>query len=459
MDFSPQIKSSIADIIKLIQGAVQINSVEDISLPGKPFGNGSAVALQYFLDASDCMGFTSENFDNYAGHIDLDIGASETVGILCHVDVVPAGDGWICNPYSGEIINERIYGRGTIDNKGPAVVCLYAMKILKDMKLPLKRNIRMILGTNEETGWGCMNYYFSVLNMPQPDFGFAPDSYFPVTYAEKGVLRYLLKKTFSSAISIKGGSTFNSVPDFASITIDAKYFHSLKNSIASLSSETGCAFNLKKQDEGLLVEVAGIAAHAAYLEDGKNAISALMLALSTLELEGDIKVLSDFYNQYIGMCIHGEKLGIFSKDDESGMLSCNIGKIYFEENALYICIDNRVPVTLDPNDTMSKLESRLHDSGFEIEYLEIKEPSYVSRDSFLVQTLLDAYRRVTGDFEAMPTTSGGGTYARVMNDCVAFGSLLKDQPDLMHSKDEYIEISKIDEWLAIYLEAIYRLAT
>jgi succinyl-diaminopimelate desuccinylase len=459
MDYSIQIASSKTEIIKLIQGAVQINSVEGLPKPGMPFGEGPAKALQYFLRAADKIGFEYENYDNYAGHITLDVGAVETIGILCHVDVVPAGDDWICDPYSAEIIDNKIYGRGTLDNKGPAAVCLYTMKILRDMDIPFKRNIKLILGTNEETGWGCMNHYFNIAKAPKPDFAFTPDSTFPVIYAEKGLMQFKLKKSLSSPLSLSGGIAFNSVPDFASIEIDSKYFTAVVNSTSGLFDETGCSFNLTRNGDMIRIEVQGLAAHSAHLTEGKNAISALFKVLSTLSLDDELKQISDFYSQFIGLSMYGEYLGISDEDDESGKLTCNIGRVYVEDGQLVIGADVRVPVTHTLSDICDKLSRKLTCSGFEIEYYTMHKPLYVSKDSFLVKTLMSAYCDVTGNNDAIPLTSGGGTYARAIDNCVAFGSLFDDQEKLIHSKNEFLDIGKIDEWLEIYLEAIRRLAT
>ena len=176
------------EIVKGIQGAVQIKSVQEPAKEGKPFGDGPAAALQYFLDLGAKLGFKVENFDNYAGTIDFGEG-EEVVGILGHVDVVPEGDGWIYPPYSGTIADGKIFGRGTLDDKGPSMICLYAMKAIMDSGVKLNRKVRMIIGANEETGSLCMEHYFNTLKMPQPTMAFTPDSSFPVTFAEKGIIR------------------------------------------------------------------------------------------------------------------------------------------------------------------------------------------------------------------------------------------------------------------------------
>ena len=152
MDFKKAIETSMEPLINDIAASCGINSVEGEPEPGMPFGKGVADALAFMLEKGEEMGFKTTNYDNYVAEIEYGDG-EEIVGILGHVDVVPAGDGWDCDPWGGVITEDKIIGRGTLDDKGPLLTCMYAMKILKDMNIPLKRKIRVILGTNEETDW------------------------------------------------------------------------------------------------------------------------------------------------------------------------------------------------------------------------------------------------------------------------------------------------------------------
>ncbi|WP_462428207.1 Sapep family Mn(2+)-dependent dipeptidase, partial [Fusobacterium varium] len=167
MDLQKKVLDYKEEVIKGIQGAVQIKSVQEPAKEGKPFGDGPAEALQYFLNLGKELGFEVKNFDNYAGTIEFGEG-EETVGILGHVDVVPEGEGWTYPPYSATIADGKIFGRGTLDDKGPSMVCLYAMKAIKDSGIKLSRKIRMIIGAHEETGSLCMEHSFNTVKLPQP---------------------------------------------------------------------------------------------------------------------------------------------------------------------------------------------------------------------------------------------------------------------------------------------------
>ena len=230
MDLKEKVLGYKDEVVKEIQNAIRVKSVKEAPLPGMPFGEGPAKALDHFMDLAKKLGFKAEKFDNYAMHIDMGEG-DETLGILAHVDVVPEGDNWTYPPYSGTIADGKIFGRGTLDDKGPAIISLFAMKAIADAGIKLNRKVRMILGADEESGSACLKYYFGELKMPQPTIGFTPDSSFPVTYAEKGSVRVKIKKKFNTLqdVVIKGGNAFNSVPNKANGEIPVDMLGEVRN--------------------------------------------------------------------------------------------------------------------------------------------------------------------------------------------------------------------------------------
>lgn len=457
MNYKKKIQDEKASVIKSICELVSIPSVEESPSDGMPFGKGPAEALQHVLTLGQSMGFHTENFDNYAGHIDFGEG-EETLGILCHADVVPCGDGWICDPYHPEIIDGVLYGRGVLDDKGPLIVCLYAMKILKELNLPLRKKVRLIVGTNEETNWECMNYYFGKKKLPFPDIAFTPDAEFPLKYAEKGVLQYQLVMPLTESIFLSGGNAVNSVPEYASVHLPISYLAVLEKEKADLEKLTGCRFEIKERDGMLLLTAYGKAAHAARPEIGINAVTAIMTAINSLHLNGDLGTAAAFYMQYIGSDLDGHRIGAGYSDEESGPLTFNVGMVSSENGRLTFSIDNRVPVTFSCQNVIDSVKNTISGTPFSMEQESATESILVSRDSFLVTTLMDVYRRVTGDHKAQPEVDGGCTYARTMPNCVAFGALLPGQPNTMHEKNEGLELTLIDTWMELYLEAIYQLA-
>ena len=455
MDFTKEIKSAMEPLAKDISALCQIQSVEGEAKPGMPFGEGPAKALDAVLQLGEKMGFRTENFGNYVGHIEMGEG-DEMVGILGHVDVVPAGDGWDFDPWGGVIAEGKIFGRGTLDDKGPLVTCLYAMKILKDAGISLKRRIRVILGTNEETNWGCMDYYLNQVKPELPTVAFSPDAEFPLTYAEMGMLQYTLTRPITEKIRIEGGSAFNSVPSSAEIVLPADLEGALKAAIAE--SENSAMFAYKTEKDELKLTVKGVGAHAAHLQEGKNAISYLMELLSRMPIAGELKEIVDFYNQHFGTCLFGEKMGIAAEDEDGGKLTLNIGKVFVKDGNLTFWCDSRIPVRIPVQEIEDKVKEKLQKTGYAFAVASKENSLYVPKDSQLVTTLMEAYRTVTGDRESQPMYSGGATYSRTISNCVAFGCLLPDQIDTMHQANECLELKHLEVWLKVMVEAIYQLA-
>lgn len=439
------------EVVKEISDAIKVKSVKEAPLPGMPFGEGPAKALDHFMELATRLGFKAEKFDNYAMHIDMGEG-EETLGILAHVDVVPEGDNWQYPPYGGVIADGKIFGRGTLDDKGPAIISLFAMKAIKDAGIKLNKKIRMILGADEESGSACLKYYFGELKMPYPDLGFTPDSSFPVTYAEKGSIRVKIKKEFSTlaGVKINGGNAFNSVPNetFAEIPV------SMLGEVKNLKR-----VEFTKENETYKIYSAGVPAHGAKPHLGYNAVAALFETLKEFEIKNqELKEIVDFYGKFVKMETDGESFGVKCDDGETGALTLNLGKMSLEDNKMEIWIDMRVPVKIKNEEIISRLQKNIEDYGYEFILHSNTLPLYVDRESFLVSTLMDIYQEITGDVESKPKAIGGGTYAKYAKNTVAFGALLPSQEDRMHQRDEYLEISKIDTLLKIYVEAIYRLA-
>lgn len=464
MKFLKLLEEYEEDIIKSTQELIKIKSVEGSSLPGMPFGEGPYKALEYTLNLAEDMGFNTKNFDGYAGHADFGHG-EETVGVLVHLDVVPEGEGWTYPPYGGEIHNGKIYGRGTTDDKGPAIAVLYAMKALKESGVKLNKKIRIILGTNEETGWGCMKHYFE--NEKAPDMAFTPDADFPVIYGEKGIIVFDLvyelrphKGCDIILLDIKGGSAANMVPDNAEALLEVKDVESLKDKLNEFINEKDYPITLNVDGNKVKIIAKGISAHGSTPEKGKNAISYLISLLSYI-FDGDCSLCKFFklYNERIGFKHNGEGIGCGFEDEISGKLNFNPGVIKIKDGKIILTINIRYPISSSSREVYDGIRKNLEGTGIElVEGRTDMKPLYVSKDNFLVKSLMNVYREETGDYESEPITIGGGTYARAMKNAVAFGPMLPGQNEVAHQKDEYISIAHLMKITRIYAKALYELA-
>ncbi len=458
------IKSSQEEIIQSVCELIRIKSVKSDKMQGKPFGDGVGQALEYMLEKSKSMGFETENASGYAGHADFGEG-EEMLGVLVHLDVVPEGDDWDYPPFGGEVHQGKIYGRGAIDNKGPAVASLYAMKVLKELGVEPKRKIRLIFGTDEESGWEDMEYYFR--RYPKPELGYSPDASFPVIHGEKGIQIFRLLQDLKAdekpiqIICLEGGNAPNMVPDRCEVELAMaeNIKQMLGNALDEFTKKTGYKLHLEPKGEHMVIKAKGVSAHGSRPQKGKNAISHLLLFLAQCPgLNESFKQFATWFQEKIGLEVNGESIGCGFEDDVSGKLMFNVGVILATSTTLSMTINTRSPIGIKAEDVFDGIRKELIEDVMRLKIDEIIDPLYVPKDDELVQQLMKVYRDVTGDLESKPITIGGGTYARALPKGVAFGALFPGQDELAHQKNECIAIEDLIKMTIIYAKALYVLA-
>ncbi len=461
MNFNEKIQSMKGDIIKSTQEIIKIKSVKGEAKPGMPFGEGIEKCLEHVLNLSEELGFKTKNVNHYGGYAEFGNG-NETLGVLVHLDVVPEGDGWSYPPYSGEIHNGKIFGRGATDDKGPAIAVLYAMKAIKDSGIKLNKKIRIIFGIDEESGWESIKYYLK--HEDAPDIAFTPDADFPVIYGEKGILIFNFHKSFKKdlqsngikVLQIKGGNRPNMVPDYCEAHIISS--DSLKEKIDQYTNDKNGIMEVLQEENKTIIKSYGVSAHGSLPETGCNAVSQLMVFLDTLELaDGDISEFIRFYSGKIGMNYHGESMGCGFEDKESGKLIFNVGVIDLDKEGFKLSINIRYPVTYNDQQVFNGIKRALIGTGINIIEDIHMEPIFMAKDHKLIQELMRVYKEFTND-EREPITIGGGTYARAIKNAVAFGPNFPDEPILAHQKNEYISINNLIKITKMYAAAIYNLA-
>lgn len=445
---------------------LQIPSVldETSATEKAPFGKGIDDALQFLLQKGQEEGFIVKNVDGFAGHIEMGSG-EELLGILCHVDVVPPGDGWTSDPFAAEIRDGNIYARGAIDDKGPTMAAFYAMKIVKELGLPLRKRVRMIIGTDEESDWRCVDHYFAKEEMPT--MGFAPDADFPIIYAEKGIADLTLQQTRNGEDdngelmlqSFHSGRRYNMVPDAAEVILGGTHDRliEVEQQFQRFLAENNMNGKAVVQEDMLTLQLEGVSAHAMEPEHGKNAGLYAAHFLATFPLDGNaqsfVHLLERFYSDS-----RGKNIGIAYRDEITGDLTVNVGIMsYTKENGGMVGINLRVPVTKDVEDTKQTIEMVAVQYGFSMKQFSYSKPHHVAQNHPLIQTLKRVYEEQTGE-RAELLSIGGGTYARSLQAGVAFGPLFPGRPDVAHQKDEYIIIDDLLKATAIYAQAIYELA-
>ena len=446
------IESMHDEMIDTLQKWIRVPSVKGEAAPGAPFGKEVRSMLDMALADCEQMGFKTQNFDGYIAHADLGEGSDEdALAILAHLDVVPEGDGWKYPPYGAVIENGRMYGRGTSDDKGPAVAALYAMKAVKDAGIPLRRKVRLILGCDEESGWEDIAHYNKVATMPR--MGFSPDASYPIINIEKGICRLELHGVLSNeglqVIAFNNGERPNVIPGRASALVAGDAATVAQAEAAAKKLDIPAEVQLT--DKGVSITVTGISGHAAYPETARNANGEMLLLLRELGVQGDLRLLAD----KIGLDYKGEGLEISVSDGISGYLTCNLGIIRAGEGGVYATLDIRYPVMTNPDMIIKNVSASL--PGMRVEAMEVKEPHHVPAGSELVQKLLDAYHEVTG-CERRCLYTGGGTYARSLREGVAFGASFPQDEDLAHQANEYTELEGLYKNMKIFALAIVKLA-
>ena len=389
------------------------------------------------------------------------------IGIIGHLDVVPEGEDWKFPPFSGTIFNNKIYGRGAIDDKGPVISSLYAMKAVMDTCQVHKR-VRLILGLNEENDWKCIDYYKK--QEESPTIGFSPDADFPCIHSEKAILTGYLKMDYSTFLDQNivieeintYGNAINVVPKICSVVLKINsqkiamndFIQNLKHII----TETNFEIDLYKiDDEEIKLTAYGVPSHSAHPELGVNAISRLIIVLSKIFNLYEIKVsLFDFFTTYINTQYNGKNLGI-AFEDNSGTLTLNVGDFYFKNNMLQIGLNLRIPVTmnmLEIGNNFTKYTGSY--SNIDFDTVAYKPALYISKENKLVKTLCNVYNKETNS-HLEPIAIGGATYARAFDHCISFGANFPGDQDMCHQTNEFIAIDQLLLSCKIYAKAILAL--
>lgn len=454
MNFEKQVNEQKEKIVKTLQELLQIPSVLDEEYQdkisdkvGEPFGPQIRKALEYMLALGKKDGFEVLNDDGFAGVISYKTGnPQESVGILCHLDVVPAGNNWTYPPFAATIVDGKIYARGASDDKGPTIACYYALKLIKEAGIKCKKEIQIILGTDEETGWRGIHHYLN--HYPQPTIGFAPDCDFPLVYGEKGRMSFDLSAPFDEEDIVEyidGGKRYNVVLDCVkaklNINLEKEFYQYLKK------------YHLKGSVEDSIYTIEGLAAHAMEPFKGINAGCHMCNFLKPYSSNKMIHFIADYFFEDAFF----KRMHLDYHDEEMGPITVNIGILHIAKENTRVTLDSRFPIRYNIENFQKTFDSLLKDNQITIIHHTYKEPHYICPNDELVVKLYNAYVKNTGDTEHKPFTVGGGTYAGVLKKGVAYGMLFPNEEELAHQKDEYVAINSLCKAILIYIDAILAL--
>lgn len=460
IDFKQEVLNHKEDLLKDLFELLSVRSILGTDITEEtPFGSGPREALDLILSFGERDGYKTKLVENKAGHIEVGQG-EELFGILGHVDVVPVVEAdWISHPFKPEVRDGKIFARGSLDDKGPTMAAYYAVKLLDKLGVKWNKRVRVIVGSDEETGFRCVEAYFK--HEEQPASGFTPDAMFPLVYAEKARATFDHKLKFVvedgeynyKLVKFNGGQVLNMVIASAEAVLVGE---------VSDIKEKFEKFLVQEKLEGkvsventIKLTLKGKAAHGSTPQYGINGATKLAEFLSTLGLDNNGKNFVDYIVEKLANDPFGEKLGIDYSDNEMGEATYNYGILEYDlENKVgIVSTDCRHPKKFD-------LVARLNGvkvNNIDIEVTSTKEAHYVPKDDELVTTLMDVYRKYTGDTKNDAFVLGGGTYARCLKKGVAFGLLFPGKEDTMHQANEYLEVEDLLLATAIYAEGIYKL--
>lgn len=442
----------------------RINSEKAPYKEGMPYGEGAFEALSTALSMAEEYGFSINNYDNYVGTADLN-DKERGLDILAHLDVVPAGEGWKeTEPFEPIVKGDKLFGRGTADDKGPAVAALYALRAVKELKIPLKKNVRLILGTDEECGSSDIAHYYSVEK--EAPMTFSPDGSYPVVNIEKGSLSGHFTAEFKESAglpkleSIEAGIKVNVVPGKAHAVVRGVDVDEAHKIAEAVTGETGVRFELDQSGSVISITAVGEGSHASRPEEGNNALTGLLTYLTRLPLApcDQMEMVKRVLSLMPHGDVHGKALGIAMSDELSGELTLAFSLLKVTETELDGTFDSRCPICATEENVLEVVRKNMQAQGLTLHNDSMRPPHHVDGNSTFVKTLLRAYEDYTGR-KGECIAMGGGTYVHDLKNGVAFGASMPETDNRMHGADEFAVVDELIASAKIFAQVIVDLCS
>lgn len=460
MDIKKYIDTHFDEVLKSIIEIIRIKTVKADRAGDAPYGEELKKGLNKVLEIAQGLGFKVKNLDNYIGYAEYGEG-EEYIAILGHIDVVPEGDeaSWSVPPYKGCVVNNQLTARGAIDNKAPIISALYSLKAVVDTHPEFNKRVRIIFGTNEESGDEDIKYYLA--REKEPKYAFTPDGRFPVIFSEKGIYTFSFRKKIhwqdSKIVEIKAGTRSNIVPEKCIAKVRNISKETVETALKKMRSLTKAEYTVNYEGDTTEIICTGVSAHASSPHKGVNALLGMYKFLNLIIGKEDAaKGFISFISGYIGESSDGEKLGIKTVNEEVGNLTISAGITNILNDELFVKFNIRYPASIDEK----TLDLRLKTAGEKEGIVFFKEnhnaPLYFEKTHPLVKELQEIYVNVTGRDEE-PAALGGGTYAKLMPNTVAFGPNFKEYNGKPHSFDECMDLDMLKQGMEIYARAILKL--
>ncbi|WP_348748493.1 dipeptidase [Pseudomonas rhodesiae] len=411
------------------------------------------------------------NVDNRVYEISLEGSGDEVVGIHAHADVVPVTpenwvlkDGTKLDPFKVTLIGDRMYGRGTEDDKNGIVVAMYAMKVIKEEKLPLARQFKLLVDTTEETSGDAIPYYFE--HNPSPQYNLALDGGYPVVIAEKGygtvMATFPRRKGEGSGaeiVAMTGGMATNQIPSASVATFvtdqPAELAASLQKAGAEYAKRNGGDFEVAAKVEGKDVKltVTGVSAHSSEPESGVNPVARMLELIHSVDgkialKHNHITDAARYASDNWGLDYLGGKLGVGFADDFMGPLTTSLTFVGQDDKAFKLAVNLRVPKGKSPETLKKEIADKLSawdkHSKVAVDFTySIAEPMYRNPEGEWVKALLAVATENLG-MEHKFGTSAGATSVHELPNGVQFGLA---RPEVKYTGHTDNEFKTVDQFL------------
>lgn len=432
------------EMIRALKELVRIPSYRTEAAENAPFGEGCAKVL------AACEALFRENGfavspDHEGGYLLAAYGDGDTsIGVFSHADVVAPGENWHDGaPFEPTEKDGFLIGRGVMDDKSAVVASLFAMKAIRELRLPVKSRIVSFVGAGEETGMDDLDAFLS--KHPRPDFSLVPDSGFPLYRGDKG--RVLLEATartrLHDILDFSGGQSVNIILGSAAVKLNNS-----GHTFDFLLQSTPANIAVKAENDTLILTATGISAHASMPEGSLNAgyVLTAFLAQCPALCEHDRAVMETL-SRWLGDP-YGAALGIDSTDPDFGKLTCANGTIRMADGKLALTFDIRYGTVTDKAAICAGAGKVFAESGFDCEVCAAFSPYAYPADDPFVRAVLETYREFTGDTDAVSLLNGGATYAHKLRNALEIGPVLWWEPPFpvlpghgnVHQPDEMIPL-------------------
>ena len=472
-------------VIASLGAMVALPTARNVQVP--PHENPTIIDFGKLVEkmAKD-FGLAYRNVDNRIFEVSLKGKGTEEFGILTHSDVVPAvlsewvlDDGTRLDPYKLARVGDRLYGRGTIDDKGSIAAVLYAMKTVKESGLPIERSMRLMIETTEETGGDAMEYYRGKTKLPE--YNIVLDSGYPAVVAEKGAgslsVFFPAEKTDGAVTAITdmgAAAAVNAISQTATATLKggdlaaalAKLEAAKAGFLQKYELQGGkFAIAISRGTDSIDIKVTGTSAHGSEPQNGVNPLPRLGLFLQesgvTLADNQFLKAVK-YIDALYGTGYLGEKMGVGYRDDFMGPLTFSPNLIRTgADGRLVMAVNTRMPRGRTPDELKAQVTAKINDwAAANKAQVEIKydQGNWTARDPSgrWLATLLDIYGDTTG-LEAKPVSAAGATTAKQMPNAISFGPGMPGKKYTGHNAKEYKEVPDLDADLQMFTEMLVRI--